>query len=780
MFIVIFNDVVFSGMSFAKRDIIRFYYPVWKYVVDTMRQGHVPFWNPYLSFGTPLFANIQACVFYPPTLILYLPDFAWAFNFYILFHLALASFFTCVWMRDCQASKPASYVSGIAYGLGGFVLSTINLTISLTTLVYFPLALSTLKRALNQKKYSWKAISALVLLLQYLAGDPAVFFVTLIVYTFFVGFKTVQLSIESKKLVLGPAWALAQIMFTFLGLGAFHYVLFFEFISNSNRVGLSYDALTMWSVQYNDLLSVVVPYFSDVSLFFMDYWVRQSWLDNYYSGITVCVFAVVAMSGRNKIIINYHILMLILGVALALGRFCSIHYLLFKFFPFFSLIRYPVRFFFLFSFAAACLAGFGIDKILATSAGLAKPRQVSPGSTRLAVAIFTLVGALLVGITILNSSESKILLWVKGLFDKWTMGYCSPDSIMDMTLPVLENVKRSLILGLLTVASIFCACYLRVRKSILIVFFGLLVLGDLVDVNLIEMRIEKEYMTKPGYNVEKILEDKDLFRVMASPRTAKMQLMSRVEETLGQTQRVLMESLTPNFLLHYRIYDTVGYDSIHLKGPIGLNSMRDKVFSNHFFDVMNVKYVASPIEALGDNFDLANKTKYVNIFKNKNVLPRAFLVKKAEVISDPAQILVNLCEKPFDPEEVLYLEKDPGIEPVPFAQNSSVLSNKTEIVEYKPERIVMKVESLDKPWLFLSDAFYPGWKARVDGKEVKIIKANYAFRVIPIKPGKHQVEWVYEPTGFKQGLAVSLLTFLGLMVYFIRSWRLSKRVQPIG
>jgi hypothetical protein len=745
-----------------------------------MRTGHIPFWNPYLSFGTPLFANIQACAFYPPTLILYLPDYTWAFNFYILFHLALASFFACVWMRDCQVSKPAAFISGIAYGLSGFVLSAINLTISLTTLVYFPLALFTLKRAMAQKKYTWKALSALVLLLQYLGGDPAVFFVTLIVYTFFVGFKTVELSLQTKKPVFKPAWDLAQIMLTFLGLGAFHYVLFFEFIMSSNRVGLNYDTLTMWSVQYNDLVSVAVPYFSDVSLFFMDYWVRQSWLDNYYSGITVCVFAAVAMLGRNKKIINYHILMLILGLALALGRFSAIHYLLFKFFPFFSFIRYPVRFFFLFSFAAACLAGFGIDKVLAASQAQMKQRTLSRGSVRIAVTIFASVVVLWIGLTVLKNTENKILLWVQKLFEQWTMGTCSLDSITDMTQPVLENAKRSLILGLLTIAGIFCAAYLRVRKPIVIIFFGLLVLGDLVDVNIIEMRIEKEYMAKPGYNLEKILEDKDLFRVMASPRTAKMQLLSRVEETLGKTQGVLMEALTPNFLLHYRVYDTVGYDSIHLKGPIGLNSVRDKAFSHDFFDVMNVKYLASPMEDLGDDFELANKTQYVNIFRNKKVLPRAFLVKKAEVIEDADKILVNLSQKPFDPEEVLNLENEPDAVTLATLPQEPALSNKTEIVEYKPERIVMKVESRDKPWLFLSDTYYPGWKALVDGKPVKIMKANYAFRAIPIEPGTHQVEWTYEPTGFRLGIAVSLLTALGLVVYFVRNRRSSKRAQAIA
>ena len=492
----------------------------------------------------------------------------------------------------------------------------------------------------------------------------------------------------------------------------------------------------------------------------------------------MCIFAIVALVGKNKTIVQYHTLLLILGLTLALGRFTSIHFLLYKYFPFFGYIRYPVRFFFLFNFAAACLAGFGIDKILASRSAIVAATQKGY-ITRLAFLILISVAALLLGIVYLDRSQNHIYTVVKSSFEKWTQAYCAMDSVVDMTKPVLENLKRSFILGLLTCAGIFCAYHLKVRRSIIAIFFGLLIFSDLVDVNIIEMRIEKEYMTKPGFNVEKILEDKDLFRVMASPRTAKMQLLSRVEDTLGKTQQVLMEALTPNFLLHYRIFDTVGYDSIHLKGPIGINSVRDKAFSHHFFDILNVKYLASPMESLGDSFELTNKTAYVNIFRNKTVLPRAFLVKKAEVIKDTEKILINISEKPFDPEELLYLEEDADFSESNLQQTSSTLSNRTEIVEYKPEHVRMRVESRDKPWLFFSEAYFPGWKALVDGQETKIYKANFAFRAIHLEPGEHDVEWVYEPTSLRLGLLISLLSLLAVLSYLIW-YRFGQKAMSIG
>ena len=104
VFICFFPDVVFSGTTFAKRDVWRFYFPVWHFAVESVKSGILPLWNPYNSFGAPFLADIQTCIFYPLTILLYLPHYGWAFNFYILVHLSLVGVFTCFWMLECGAS----------------------------------------------------------------------------------------------------------------------------------------------------------------------------------------------------------------------------------------------------------------------------------------------------------------------------------------------------------------------------------------------------------------------------------------------------------------------------------------------------------------------------------------------------------------------------------------------------------------------------------------------------------------------------------------------------
>jgi uncharacterized membrane protein YfhO len=57
--------------------------------------------------------------------------------------------------------------------------------------------------------------------------------------------------------------------------------------------------------------------------------------------------------------------------------------------------------------------------------------------------------------------------------------------------------------------------------------------------------------------------------------------------------------------------------------------------------------------------------------------------------------------------------------------------------------------------LVLNDSDYPGWKVYVDGRRAHGITANYLFRGVLLKPGRHLVQWAYEPVSFAAGAAIS-------------------------
>ncbi|MCP5041655.1 MAG: YfhO family protein, partial [bacterium] len=85
-------------------------------------------------------------------------------------------------------------------------------------------------------------------------------------------------------------------------------------------------------------------------------------------------------------------------------------------------------------------------------------------------------------------------------------------------------------------------------------------------------------------------------------------------------------------------------------------------------------------------------------------------------------------------------------------------------------------------YLVLNDAFYPGWKAYVDGHEVEILRANSIFRAVAVAADANEVRFEYAPESFKVGLAVSSATAGGLffmaIVVFRKGRHSDGQVEP--
>jgi uncharacterized membrane protein YfhO len=70
----------------------------------------------------------------------------------------------------------------------------------------------------------------------------------------------------------------------------------------------------------------------------------------------------------------------------------------------------------------------------------------------------------------------------------------------------------------------------------------------------------------------------------------------------------------------------------------------------------------------------------------------------------------------------------------------------------------------------LTDTYYPGWQAWVDGRETVIKQANLAFRAVPVAAGQHQLTFEYWPRSFSLGLWLSGLAWGGALMALFR-WR---------
>ena len=148
-------------------------------------------------------------------------------------------------------------------------------------------------------------------------------------------------------------------------------------------------------------------------------------------------------------------------------------------------------------------------------------------------------------------------------------------------------------------------------------------------------------------------------------------------------------------------------------------------------------------------------------------MPRAVLVREAVAIplADHPRHIKN---SDFSPEQTVLLEflADDHKVSAPKEGSRRPMRGAVSITEYHPNKIELKTNSDSHTYLVLSELYYPGWRAYVDGKQVSIMRANYILRAIPLKPGKHNVIFAYEPMSFYLGASISGLTILILASIF--------------
>jgi uncharacterized membrane protein YfhO len=97
------------------------------------------------------------------------------------------------------------------------------------------------------------------------------------------------------------------------------------------------------------------------------------------------------------------------------------------------------------------------------------------------------------------------------------------------------------------------------------------------------------------------------------------------------------------------------------------------------------------------------------------------------------------------------------------------------VVRYEPTKVVIEAESRGPGWVVLTDTFFPGWRAAVDGRAAPIVRANYLFRAVAVADGHHTVTLEYVPTSFTLGATVTAATLAVMVVLLAHEWRARRR-----
>ena len=193
--------------------------------------------------------------------------------------------------------------------------------------------------------------------------------------------------------------------------------------------------------------------------------------------------------------------------------------------------------------------------------------------------------------------------------------------------------------------------------------------------------------------------------------------------------------------------------------------------------IMGVKYIlsnkefSSYVTSVAKKFEMPQGEDPIFIYEFFDYFPRQFLVPHAEK-EEPEKIKEHLLKADFEPKDHVYIEEDSD-----WGAKGGYSAN-SRFAKYTDTEVVIKTQASGDGYLFLSDTYYPGWKAYIDGKEEKIYLANYAFRAVQVPQGEHEVTFKYEPESVKYGISISLITG-GIFLIFLIGITIVKITQNL-
>jgi len=216
----------------------------------------------------------------------------------------------------------------------------------------------------------------------------------------------------------------------------------------------------------------------------------------------------------------------------------------------------------------------------------------------------------------------------------------------------------------------------------------------------------------------------------------------------------------------WNLDDTRGYEITKTETYQALEE-HFRFFNHKIFNILGVKYLVQGKSDLENeklasikSFPLVYEDDSIYIYENKEVMPRAFLVFDIKPVANHEQALDVFLDDSFKAEMTALVETENSDSLTNFRNYPAAPYQSVEIVDYSPRKIEIATDSEKDGYLVLTDTYYPGWQAHLDGQEIEIYPTNIAFRGIFVPSGKHQITFEYHPKSFLHSVYINIFALL--------------------
>ncbi len=771
----------------------------WKVLtLRSLAQGQLPLWNPYADSGLPFVGNALSAIFSPFNLLGYLLPLYTSYVVTAILRLSVAGIFTFLFAREIGLGKPGALLAMIAFTFSGPMIVWVSFPPSFV-IVWLPAMLLSIEKALTRRSGLYVVASGLTIGAQFLGGQPEVSFHVMLAWVAYALYRAIslkgpvlsdvlslskgeaegwQLSRPLPQLVRVATAAAIGMLLAAVQLFPFVGALFHSATLSARYAETSGNAVAHLLFEWHDwptAITALLPQYFGTDLDGSYWFPYSNYVEqNAYAGVLPLALAVMVAwhnisrrpsPRRNLVLFFAPMAAVCLGIALRLPLLNGVNYL-----PLFN-VAANGRLRLIYVFAVAILAGLGLDEI---SGGHRRPRR----TTLRILVLLALISLFLIALAyggfvvfkdeVIRSGRNFMETnWGTTPYLSRPLEYCyalveeryekklalfRPDNIV-MYLPVL-------------IALSWFALHQWQHIGTKVWIYAALGL-TILDAFLVGMPFHPttapQHIFPTPDAIQFLQQDRDIYRVSGTDLI-----------------------LNPNSGMIFGISDIRGYDTVVPRQYADLIDRLEGHYRFHFhslfvqassslWDLLNVKYVLTDQE-LDGKWELAYRDAgSVKVYRNRDVLDRAFVVYRAEVVDSAAQSLERVTDGDFDFRERVVLEEVPAGWTEPPEIPTSVAT--VQIVNYQPNRVRLEVETGTDGLLVLTDTYAPGWKALLDGVPTLVYVADHAFRAVVAPAGAHQIEFVYKPLGFRVGAATSLLTVVALVLAPIVS-RIRRTKEP--
>lgn len=741
-----FLPALCQGQILAIGDGMLEFLPKMSVIGSIYRSLELPLWNPLEFAGFPLMGSIQHGVFYPPVAVLFtLLPAGLAYNILVVLHFALAGAFTYLLARQMGLGREASCLAGVVYAFLGYLPSHLQHTSILNSGAWLPLVVFFFERIRREPSFTNAIPAALAIAAQFYGGHPQTFLYSqffVVLYVIFHLVATVEGQHRARYLaVCGAAFALSVIY-------ALPQLLATRELSGlSNRAGIDYEFFSQFSLKPDMLPTFFFPF-----LYGGGYGVYAGLPESPfktvqgYVGLLPLMLAltVAFKESRKNSTVAFFALAGALCFVLTLGDTIRPLYKLLFQIPGFNLFRAPDRHLLEVTLCFGLLSGFGLQRLM---------DEGSRAWYRKALGIEMGVFLLATIIALVAFKDQVNAMHGVGRSIRSTLGLANP-----------------VIYVPLVTAALYLVGLAALRRNPKLALWGV-ALVLLAEVFLYRVTLVYPQSYPQTYYTQTftyLSSRKEQGRVLLAASSLRFMGLSMLKG-IGLVQGY--DPLVPKVYSDFLQMRFTGHSN---------NSWQQLLMANQALSVLNVTDIVMDesqqgMEAIRDILGqpVYKKTfaaEGLVVYENLKALPRAYGVTRVRAAGSLDEIRDAMLGLAIDIRtEAAVLTADLG-----EIGRSDFRPSTVTVRKYSPSEVLLDVEvqgpAQGAGFVVLSDQYYPGWRAFVDGKPARIFRTNAVARAVVVPGGgQHVVAFKYQPVALWVSIGVSLMALAFSVIAILRS-----------